>query len=39
MPGADILLRSDIVVDYFEEQMRLLTDNGNKLLKRSFIEF
>lgn len=38
MSGTNILLRSDVVVDHFEQQLRLFTDDANKLLKRSFVK-
>ena len=39
MSSTNILLRSDVVIDHFEQQLRLPTDDANKLLKRSFIKF
>jgi hypothetical protein len=39
MSGTDILLRSDVMIDHFDKQFRLLTDESNKALECPLVKF
>lgn len=39
MSSAYVLLRSDVMIDHLEKQLRLLTDSTNKLLECPLVEF
>jgi hypothetical protein len=39
MSGTDILLRSDVMIDNFDKQLRLLADESNKALECPLVKF